>query len=98
MSEVDKVLLQERFERHGKGLFKTFLHILEDLQEDHQRNFSKLKKHLPENFHNIIDQANYFDQDKMQYLRKKVLDAGNESIRNQNEDFDKFTVIFDFKK
>lgn len=98
MSEVDKVLLQERYERHGKGLFKSFLCILEDLQQDHFQNFNKLKKHLPAKYHDIIDQADYFNNDKMLYLRKKVLDAGNDSLRNQNEDLEKFTVIFNFKK
>jgi hypothetical protein len=93
----DKVILQERYEKHIKNLFKSFLFILEDLNDDHSINFAKLKRALP-NHKDLIDQANYFDQDKMQFLRKRVLDLGNDSLRGQNEDLEKFTVILNFKR
>lgn len=70
--------------------------LIEDLHSENQITFHKLKKHLPEHS-DIIDQANYFDQDKMQYLRKKILDMGNESIRGSNDDLEKFIVEFNFK-
>jgi hypothetical protein len=44
----------------------------------------------------LIDQANYLDEDKMQYLRKKILDIGNESMRENNSNIEKFTVNFKF--
>ena len=93
----DKEILQERYEKHTKGLFKSFLFILEDLNAEHAIHFSKLKKGLPEMYHSLIDQSNYFDRDKMQHLRKRVLDLGNDSLRGQSEDLEKFTVILDFK-
>ena len=34
---------------------------------------------------------------KMQYLRKKVLDMGNENIRSNDDDLEKFTIEFEFK-
>jgi len=97
MSEEDKEILQDRYEKHIKNLFKSFLCLLEDLNEDHSIHFAKLKKALPEEYHSLINQANYFDYDKMQYLRKRVLDLGNDSLRNQNEDLEKFIVHFKFK-
>lgn len=97
MSEEDKEILQDRYEKHIKNLFKSFLCMLEDLNEEHSMHFAKLKIALPETYHSLINQANYFDQDKMQYLRKKVLDLGNDSLRNQNEDLEKFTVYFKFR-
>ena len=33
----------------------------------------------------------------MQYLRKIVLDMGNENIRSNDDDLDKFTIEFQFK-
>ena len=45
----------------------------------------------------IIEALDYFDEKKMQYLRKKVLDMGNENIRNNDDDLDKFTIEFQFK-
>jgi hypothetical protein len=93
----DKEILQERYEKHTKGLFKSFLFVLEDLQDDHNAHFAKLKNALPSMYHTLIDQANYFDHDRLQRLRKRVLDLGNDSLRGQNEDLEKFTVILNFK-
>ena len=91
-----KDFLSDRFNDSTKSLFKSFLVLVEDLHSDNQIAFHKLKKHLPEHA-DIIDQANYFDQDKMQYLRKKILDMGNESIRDSQNDLEKFIVEFNFK-
>ena len=93
-----KDILQERYEKHTKGLFKGFLFVLEDLHEEHSIHFAKLKKALPETHHTLIDQSNYFDVDKMQHLRKRVLDLGNDSLRGQSEDLEKFTVILEFNR
>lgn len=91
-----KDFLSDRFNGSTKSLFKNFLVLMEDLYTENQISFHKLKKHLPEHSA-IIDQANYFDEDKMQYLRKKILDMGNESIRGSNNDLEKFIVEFNFK-
>ena len=69
--------------------------LIEDLHTENQISFHKLKKHLPEHS-DLLDQANYFDEEKMQYLRKKILDMGNESIRGSQNDLEKFTVKFNF--
>lgn len=97
MSEEDKEILQDRYEKHIKSLFKGFLFMLEDLNEEHNIHFAKLKKALPQTHHSLIDQANYFDFEKMQYLRKRVLDLGNDSLRSQSEDLEKFIVEFKFR-
>ena len=97
MGEEDKEILQNRYEKHVKSLFKSFLFMLEDLNEEHNIHFAKLKKALPETYHSLINQANYFDFEKMQYLRKRVLDLGNDSLRSQSEDLEKFIVEFKFK-
>jgi hypothetical protein len=91
-----KDFLSDRFNGSTKSLFKSFLVLIEDLHTENQIAFHKLKKHLPEHT-DIIDQANYFDEDKMQYLRKKILDMGNESIRDSKNDLEKFIVEFNFK-
>ena len=91
-----KDFLSDRFNGSTKSLFKNFLVLMEDLYTENQISFHKLKKHLPEHS-DIIDQANYFDEDKMQYLRKKILDMGNESIRGSENDLEKFIVEFNFK-
>ena len=89
-------LLGEHYHRNTKKLFKSFLILLEDLKTDHDIHFCKLRKNLPEH-KALIEQADYFDEKKMQYLRKKILDTGNENIRSNDDDLEKFTIEFQFK-
>ena len=92
-----KGLLQEHYSRSTKNLFKNFLVLLEDLQVEHCINFSKLKRNLPKEYKAIVDQADYFDRDKMQYLRKRVLDIGNEAVRSTDMDLELLEIHFEFK-
>lgn len=63
-------------------LFKNFLIILEDLQEDHRSVYLRLLEQTPDELKPLIAQADYFDDRKMEWLRKRVLDLGNEAIRD----------------
>ena len=90
-----KGLLGEHYSRNTKRLFKSFLILLEDLKTEHEIHFCKLRKNFPQH-KELIDQADYFDDKKMQYLRKKILDTGNENIRNNDDDLEKFTIEFEF--
>ena len=84
------------YKKSTKVLFKSFLVLIEDLYQDHLINFNKLRKALPKEHEDLINQADYFDQHKMQYLRKKILDMGNESIRETSNDLENFTISFEF--
>tara|TARA_B100000131_G_C17685064_1_gene438134 strand:+ start:218 stop:499 length:282 start_codon:yes stop_codon:yes gene_type:complete len=90
-----KEFLCDKQNKSTKSLFKGFLVLLEDLYTEHQIHFKKLKQNAPE-YEQLIAQADYFDRDKLQYYRKKVLDIGNESIRETNSDLEKFTINFKF--
>lgn len=90
-------MLSEEYGRSIRDLFKSFLILIEDLNEDHSANFSKLKSALPEKYRPMIDQADYFDEKKLKYLRKKVLDMGNENLRNVENNYSKYIISFDFK-
>jgi hypothetical protein len=92
---ADKAI-QSVYSKNTKLLFKSFLIMIEDLNNDHLRNFEKLRKAIPEEYHNLLDQADYFDQKKLQYLRKKILDLGNDSIRTTEDSFENFTISFKF--
>lgn len=67
-------------------LFKGFLKELEGLRTEHQINFTKLRDSLPVEYKSLIDMADYFDEKKFAYLRKSVLDMGNESVRRTSSD------------
>lgn len=91
-----KDFLCDRFNGNTKHLFKGFLVLIEDLHAENQIAFSKLKNNLPKEYSGLIDQANYLDEGKMQYLRKKILDMGNDSLRDSNNNIEKFTISFKF--
>ena len=67
-------------ERQIINLYKSFLVLVEDLKDDHDMHFGKLRSTFFKQ-RSLIDQANYLDDDKLHYLRKKILDAGNDCIR-----------------
>jgi hypothetical protein len=90
-------IFRKHCERNTTTLFKGFLMMLEDLQKEHEINFNKLRKNLPDEYAAIIDQADYFDEDKVQHFRKRTLDIGNEAIRNIKGGFENFTIDFEFK-
>jgi hypothetical protein len=92
----DKKLANAIYSKNTKVLFKSFLILIEDLHQDHIINFKKLRDALPKEYHALLNQADYFDQYKLQYLRKKILDMGNESIRDTENTFEDFTISFKF--
>ncbi len=89
-------LISSVYSKNTKALFKSFLIMIEDLNNDHLRNFQKLRNSIPKEYQPLIDQADYFDQTKLQYLRKKILDIGNESIRTAENSLENFTISFKF--
>lgn len=91
-----KDIFLEHNSKNIKSLFKSFLTLIEDLQKDHTINFNKLKKNLPSEFAGVINQADYFDDEKLKYLRKKILDMGNEVIRDTGTETENFTISFKF--
>tara|TARA_B100000287_G_scaffold344406_1_gene331594 strand:+ start:40 stop:327 length:288 start_codon:yes stop_codon:yes gene_type:complete len=86
-----------RSEREISALFKTMLLLVEDMKKDHDFHYQKLYENLPKEYHPIIDTANHFTPEKVNWIRKRILDFGNESIRNLGSELDNYTVSFVFK-
>jgi len=84
-------------QRNTVSLFKGFLVMIEDLHKEHEISFDKLRNNLPEGCLPVVDQADYFSEEKLQHLRKRILDIGNETIRNIQGDLDNYTTHFIFK-
>ena len=78
-------------------LFKVMLMMVEDMKRDHDFHYDKLYENIPEEYHKIINTANHFTQPKINWIRKRILDVGNESIRNFGSTLDDYTVSFIFK-
>lgn len=90
--------VQQHYDKSTRFLFKDFLKLAEDLKEEHDAHFERLRNNVPEEFRPLVDQANYFDDRKMKWVRKRVLDLGNDSLRRSEEDLDKVVMHFNFKK
>jgi hypothetical protein len=78
-----------------RGVYKRFLELLEDLQADHKAAMSKLKAALPSEYKNYVELADYFTDEKMKVLRKRVLDVGNDAVRAIQEGW---ILNFQFKQ
>ncbi|MAH47462.1 hypothetical protein CMI37_16680 [Candidatus Pacearchaeota archaeon] len=82
------VFLKAESKRIITKLFKCYLNNLEDLRYQHQVALDRLKNDLsPEQ----IEVLNYLDFHRYSMIRKRVLDNGNETIRdlyNFLENFD----------
>lgn len=78
-------------------LFKQYLSLIEDLKFEHDQFLKKVKQEIPSEHHNIIDNADNFNDEKMARIRKRVLDIGNETIRSLDSDLSDFSINFVFK-
>jgi hypothetical protein len=77
-----KDILTFQVHRNIINLYKRYLNLIEDLQEEHLNMLNKLNSKIDQETLKNID---YFDENKYNYIRKKVLDLGNETIREINK-------------
>ena len=92
-----KKILNDSSYKEISSLFKTMLMLVEDMKKDHDFHYQKLYDHLPEKYHPIIETANHFTPDKLAWIRKRILDHGNESVRNMEKEIENYKVNFKFK-
>lgn len=90
--EVNEDKLREfvyfQMQRNIISLYKKYINLIEDLQEDHINMLNKLNKKIDlETLKNV----DYFDENKYNYIRKKILDNGNEAIREIERSLEKLT-------
>jgi hypothetical protein len=74
------------------------LGVLEDLKSHHDINFNKLYDSLPDDYEELINMSDYFDEEYFSKYRKKVLDLGNSVLRDYNSELDTLHVEFRFKQ
>tara|TARA_R100000808_G_scaffold21917_1_gene47475 strand:+ start:8582 stop:8878 length:297 start_codon:yes stop_codon:yes gene_type:complete len=84
-------LLEFQVNRNIVNLYKAFLVVTEDLYYENQTSFAKLKRVFPDEGE-VVDQANCLDDAKMEYLRKKILDAGNDCVRQTLGDMENYSI------
>lgn len=77
------------------NLYKKYLVLIEDIREDHDNMIDKISNKIDEN---TLKNVDYFDDNKYNYLRKKILDIGNESIREIEKNFEFIKMEFKDEK
>lgn len=74
-----KEMMSFQIHRNVINLYKRYLNILEDIRKDHASLLLKVQDKTSKEYAESID---YFDTEKYNYYRKKVLDLGNEVFRD----------------
>jgi hypothetical protein len=92
-----KEVLSKKSNKSISQLFKQYLMLIEDLKFEHDQQIMKLKRTIPVDFHGQIEASDFFNDAKMSWLRKRVLDIGNEALRAQDSNLEDFSVSFVFK-
>jgi len=94
MDSPEQVLLETQLKRITTRLFKDFLIILEDVRQEHLSTLASFSGQFPPE---ILNKLNYLDLAKYSKLRKKVLDGGNDSIREISSLLKDFNISLDNK-
>ena len=71
-------IISFQIHRNITNLYKRYFEISEDLLEEHRLFITRLKN-LDDT--SKVDLIDYFTEEKYNNIRKKILDAGNDSIR-----------------
>ena len=73
-----KEIISFQIHRNITNLYKKYFEISEDLLEEHKLFVARVKSL---NDSSKVDLIDYFTEEKYNNIRKKILDAGNDSIR-----------------
>ena len=74
-----KDIISFQVHRNIVNLYKKHFEIIEDLQIEHESFVSKIKKSSLDDI--PIDDLNYFTSERYDHIRKRILDSGNDCIR-----------------
>jgi len=94
-SDQLKELLTFQINRGIINLYKKYFLIIQDLKQEHETLLEKVAQETSPDFPQKID---YFTEDKYNYIRKKILDAGNDSIRELEKTLEVIDVRFKEEK
>ena len=82
-------LLNSEIRKSITRIFKNYLGALEDIQYTHTIAVEKLKYKLSPEELAVLD---YLNDDHYSLVRKRVLDAGNESMRDLSDLLENFNI------
>jgi len=86
--------LQKRQRRFITALFKEYLEILGEVKATHDEFYGNLLDKLPPEFIPILAVGNPLSEEKYKRLRKKILDKGNDTIRDSELEIGDYSISF----
>lgn len=81
-----KEFVLSQLQRNIVNLYKSYIILSEELHREHKVFLKKLEDSNVSK--ELINKLDYFDDDKYTYIRKRVLDIGNEINRDLEKYFD----------
>jgi hypothetical protein len=87
--EKIKDYLKFQLNRNIISLYKKYFEMVDDLRQEHKLMLQKMEKASSKEF---VENIDYFNEDKYNYIRKKILDNGNDAIRNIESSFKSITI------
>lgn len=79
-----KGYLAFQLNRNIISLYKKLFEIVEDVKQEHSAMLEKVEKKTSKEF---VESVDYLSDNKVNYIRKKILDSGNDAIRNIENNF-----------
>tara|TARA_Y100000401_G_C8302315_1_gene214864 strand:+ start:643 stop:939 length:297 start_codon:yes stop_codon:yes gene_type:complete len=91
-TKVDlKDIISFQVHRNIINLYKKYFEITEDLLRDHKLYKDRIKNATLDDA-SIVDELDYFTEDRFNQTRKKILDAGNDAVREIDKTLEFITV------
>lgn len=84
-----KEFLAFQLNRNIISLYKKYFEIIDDMKLEHELMLKKMEAESSKEFVKNID---YFSIDKHNHIRKKILDAGNDAVRNIETNFSSLRI------
>ncbi len=87
-----KDIISFQVHRSVVNLYKKYFEITEDLLEEHKVFLSKVEaraeKSELDSIADLLKESDYFTEEKYNQIRKKILDAGNDAVRELERTLD----------
>ena len=87
--EKIKEYLRFQLNRNIISLYKKYFEMIDDIRLEHKTMLDKMEKQSSKEF---VENIDYLNDDKYNYIRKKILDSGNDAIRNIESSFKSITI------
>jgi len=89
-------LLSFAINRSVKKLFKNYLSLLTEIQQRHLKTIHTLQKNNVNQ--ETVDEVNFLNLEDYGLYRKRVLDDGNDTIRDLENILDEFRLVVKLEK